>query len=248
MVSWQVEPALTYYDVDVVSVEAADSVGTVGSTAGAAVDAAVTEAVGAEVEPGRRGTPPWGRSGGSWEGSMVGRRGKGARPGKLRGGNAAREGTALPVDPKAPPPASDMALRSGSGRLRLGKLGSGGKPPGRGSRPGSVDPGWKPVGAGFCGVSGLRAWLVDGSRGTVGKPVCSSLGMMGGAELIDRLDNESSRPAGTAGPVAEGLTAESWTSVNPSFSGLTGSLGEFPGKLIFFPSSKGLVGILCRYP
>lgn len=35
--------------------------------------------------------------------------------------------------------------------------------------------------------------------------------MMGGAELIDRLDNESSRPAGTAGPVAEGLTAESWT-------------------------------------
>lgn len=36
--------------------------------------------------------------------------------------------------------------------------------------PGSVDPGWKPVGAGFCGVSGLRAWLVDGSRGTVGKP------------------------------------------------------------------------------
>lgn len=38
------------------------------------------------------------------------------------------------------------------------------------------------------------------------------------------------------------------TSVNPSFSGLMGSLAEFPGKLIFFPSPKGLVGILCRYP
>ncbi len=32
-------------------------------------------------------------------------------------------------------PASDTALRSGSGRLRLGKLGSGGKPAGRGIRP-----------------------------------------------------------------------------------------------------------------
>lgn len=42
--------------------------------------------------------------------------------------------------------------------------------------------------------------------------------------------------------------ARALTSVNPSFSGLMGSLAEFPGKLIFFPSPKGLVGILCRYP
>lgn len=177
---------------------------------------------------------------------MVGRGGKGARPGKLRGGKAARECT-VPPDVKVLP-ASDMALRSGSGRLRLGKLGSGGKPPGRDIRPGIVVAGLKPVVAGFSGVSGPRAWLLEeGSRGTVGKPVCSSLGMVGGAVLIDRLDSDSSRPVGTAGTVG-GLTAESWTSVNPSFSGLTGSLGEFPGKLIFFPSSKGLVGILWRYP
>lgn len=173
---------------------------------------------------------------------MVGREGKGAKPGRLRGGRDARGGT---VAPAAGAPANDTALRSGSGRLRLGKLGSGGKPPGRGMRPGSVLAGLKLVAAGFSGVSGLREGLVDeGSRGTVGKPVCSSVGMVGGAVLIDRPDSESSRPEGTAGAVGGGVTAESCTSVNPSFRGLTGSLGEFPGKLIFFPSSKGLVGIL----
>lgn len=68
-----------------------------------------------------------------------------------------------------------MALRSGSGRLRLGRLGrlgSGGKPPGRGIRPGSVVAGLKLALAGFSGVRGLRDGLLEeGSRGTVGKPV-----------------------------------------------------------------------------
>lgn len=176
---------------------------------------------------------------------MVGRWGKEPRPGMLRGGKEARDGTVDPTGGKGQVLASDTALRSGSGRLRLAKLGRGGKPAGRGIRPGSVVAGLKPVVAGFSGVSGLRAGLLDeGSRGTVGKPVSSSLGMVGGAELIDRPDSESSRPVGTAGAAGGGVTAESWTSVNPSFSGLMGSLVELPGKLIFFPSSKGLVGIL----
>lgn len=42
-------------------------------------------------------------------------------------------------------------------------------------------------------------------------PVCSSLGMEGGAVLIDRLASVSSRPVGTAGAVGGGDTAESWT-------------------------------------
>lgn len=104
----------------------------------------------------------------------MGRGGNGARPGRLRGGREARFGT--PVIPagggKVLVPASDMALRSGSGRLRLGRFGSGGKPAGRGIRPGSVVAGLKVVVAGFSGVSGLREGLeVEGSRGTVGKPV-----------------------------------------------------------------------------
>lgn len=42
-------------------------------------------------------------------------------------------------------------------------------------------------------------------------PVCSSLGMVGGAELIDRLESESSSPDGTADTLVGGVTAESWT-------------------------------------
>lgn len=41
----------------------------------------------------------------------------------------------LPVVPIGGAPGNDTALRSGSGSLRLGKLGSGGKPPGRGIKP-----------------------------------------------------------------------------------------------------------------
>lgn len=88
---------------------------------------------------------------------MVGSEGKGARPGMLRGGRDARGGTEepeggrktfqspseschmvlsqrkgrLPVDPIG----NDTELRSGRGRLRLGRLGRGGKPPARGIRP-----------------------------------------------------------------------------------------------------------------
>lgn len=43
-------------------------------------------------------------------------------------------------------------------------------------------------------------------------PVCSSLGMVGGAEeLIDRADSDPSRPEGTAGAAGGGVTAESCT-------------------------------------
>lgn len=179
---------------------------------------------------------------------MVGRGGNVARFERFRGGSGARDGTVIPAGGfKVLPPASDTALRSRTGRL--GRLGSAVKLPGRGIRPGSVVAGFKPAVAGFSGARGVREGLVEvGRRGTVGKPVCSSLGMVGGAEeLIDRADSDPSRPEGTAG-AAGGVTAESCTSVNPSFSGLTGSLEEVPGKLIFFPSSNGRVGILWRYP
>lgn len=87
-----------HYDVGVVSVGTGDSlawveaasVGSVGSAAAASLaGVTVTEAVGA----GRSGATPWGRTGGSWEGSMPGSVGKGARPGMLRGGRDARGGT-----------------------------------------------------------------------------------------------------------------------------------------------------------
>lgn len=95
------------YDVSVVSVGAGVSVASVGAlslgsaaSAAAAMVAAdsvaavtVTEAVGAAVEMGRSGTAPWGRSGGSWEGSMVGRGGNGVRPGMFRGGKDEKDGT-----------------------------------------------------------------------------------------------------------------------------------------------------------
>lgn len=176
---------------------------------------------------------------------MGGMGGSEVRPGRFRGGRDDSGGTA--VVPTAGGrlllPANDTAPRSGSGRLRLDN--SGGKPAGRGIRPGSVVAELKLVEAGFNGARGVREGAVDeGSSGTVGKPVCSSLGMLGAAVLMDSPDRESSRPEGTDTPVGGGVTAESWTSVNPSFSGLTGSLGGLPGKVIFFPSSNGLVGIL----
>lgn len=44
-----------------------------------------------------------------------------------------------PVVPTGGWPGNVTLLRSGSGRLRLGRLGSGGKPPGRGIRPATTD-------------------------------------------------------------------------------------------------------------
>lgn len=90
------------YDVCVVSVDAgvsvgAVSLGSVGSAAMVAVGSVaavtVTEAVGAAVEMGRSGTAPWGRRGGSWDGSMVGRGGNVVRPGMFRGGKDEKDGT-----------------------------------------------------------------------------------------------------------------------------------------------------------
>lgn len=81
---------------DSVAFVGAASVGNVGSAAAVASLAAVTltEAGGAAVvEIGRRGAAPCGRTGGSWEGNMVGRDDKGARPGRWRGGSDARGGT-----------------------------------------------------------------------------------------------------------------------------------------------------------
>lgn len=87
----------------------------------------------------------------------------------------------------------------------------------------------------FSGARGLKEGLVEeGSRGTVGKPeeeghastwwdlklsqeisvdtpVCSSLGMVGGAAVMDKPDSESSRLVGMTGAVGGGVTADSWT-------------------------------------
>lgn len=92
-----------YDDVSVVSVGAGDSVvlvdpasvGAVASVAGLIMCAAVTvtEARGAAVEVGNMGVKPWERTGGSWEGSMVGRGGNVARFERFRGGSGARDGT-----------------------------------------------------------------------------------------------------------------------------------------------------------
>lgn len=220
LVWWKAGSSFSSYDdVSVVSVGASASVGAMERAAGSVANAAVTvtEAGRGVVEVGRRGVTPWERRGGSWDGSMVGRRGNGARPGRLRGGSGARGGTGgdkihpliiwccafssfcwdlhlrlipevhcthwaykpfiiswplifylgpkiginlplwgqqhsaaelcivkvhiyLPDVPivgggKVLEPASDTALRSGSGRFMLGRLGSGGNPPGRGIRP-----------------------------------------------------------------------------------------------------------------
>lgn len=107
---------------------------------------------------------------------MVGRGGRGDRPGRFSGGREARGGKAVvPGGGNPVMPASDTALRSGSVKLRLGRLGRfgrGGRLPGRGMRPGSVVAGWKVAEAGFSGERGLREGLVEvGSRGTVGRPV-----------------------------------------------------------------------------
>lgn len=197
-----------------VSVGMSVSVGATGVGAGASAVVSGSEAEGpvteAGVEVGRMGAILWGRNGGSWEGSMAGMGGSEPRPGRLRGGRDDSGGTA--VVPTAGArlllPANDTAPRSGSGRLRFGN--SGGKPAGRGIRPGSVVVELKLVEAGFSGVRGVRAGAVDvGSSGTVGKPVCSSLGMLGAAVLIDRPERESSRPDGTDAAVGGGVTADS---------------------------------------
>lgn len=121
---------------------------------GAGVTVERVRGVKEEMSTGGRDVTPWGRRG-SWD-SMAGRGGRGARPGRFRGGKGASGGN----------PASDTALRSGSAvRLRLGRFGNGGRPPGRGNRPGSVVAGLKVVEAGFRGLREV------GSRGTVGRPV-----------------------------------------------------------------------------
>lgn len=190
-----------------VSVGMSVSVGASGMRAGASADGSGSDAE-AGVDVGRMGAMFCGRNGGSCEGSMEGMGGNEESPGRFRGGRDESGGTAVPTAGGRPLPApNDTAPRSGSGRLRLGN--NGGKPAGRGIRPGSVAAGVKPVEVGFRGPRGVREGVVDeGSRGTVGKPVCSSLGMVGAAVLMDRPDKESSRPGGM--DTAEGgVTADS---------------------------------------
>lgn len=158
------------YD-DVVSVEPCDSVGAVSEATADSVAIEGTVASGRvcfsgatvgrvreERSTGGKDVTPGGRSG-SWD-SMAGMGGRGARPGRFRGGRGASGGK----------PANDTALRSDSApRLRLVRFGSREKFPGRGIRPGSVVAGLKVVEAGF---RGLREGLIEvGSRGTVGTPV-----------------------------------------------------------------------------
>ena len=62
----------------------------------------------------------------------------------------------------------------------------------------------------FCYFTQVMYWksyvCVKEREGNI--PVCSSLGMVGGAVLMDRPDRESSRPGGKTGAVGGGVTAE----------------------------------------
>lgn len=193
-----------------VSVGMSVSVGASSVGAGTSADASGSDTeTEAGVDVGRMGAMFWGRNGGSCEGSMDGIGGNEERAGKFRGGREERGGTADPTaGGRLLLPANDTAPRSGSERLRLGNRGD--KPAGRGIRPGSVAAEVKLVEVGLRGLRGFREDVVDeGSRGTVGKPVCSSLGMLGAAVLMDRPERESSRPVGIDTAVGGGVTADS---------------------------------------
>lgn len=162
--------------------------------------------------------------------------GRGAMPGKFRGGKAGRGGK--PVLPSSGKPSPGM--RCGVGRLRLGRLGRSGSPAGKGMRLGNV-------GAGFTGGTEARDWFTcGGNNGTVGTPVLRTLLTAGGVGLIESPDRPCSIPVVPGDDKDGGLTEDSWTSVNPSLRGVIGVPVICPGREIFFPSSNGRVGIRCK--
>lgn len=162
--------------------------------------------------------------------------GRGAMPGKFRGGREGRGGR--PGFPSSGKPTPGM--RCGAGRLKLGRLGRVGSPAGKGIRLGNGV-------AGFIdGPEARDGFTGGGNNGTVGAPVLRTLLTAGGAELIDSPDRLCSIPAVPGADKDGGLTEDSWTSVNPSLRGVMGVLAICPGREIFFPSSNGRVGIRCR--
>lgn len=91
--------------------------------------------------------------------------GRGARPGKFRGGREGRGGKpGFTSSGKLTP-----GTTGGVGRLRLGRTGRLGRPAGKGIRPGNVV-------VGFIGGIDVRDWFTcGGNNGTVGTPVLRTL-------------------------------------------------------------------------
>lgn len=162
-------------------------------------------------------------------------KGRGAMPGKFRGGREGRGGKPGFTSSGKPTPGT-----MGAGRLRLGRVGRLGSPAGKGIRPGNVV-------AGFIGGTEVRDWFTcGGNNGTVGTPVLRTLLTAGGVELIESPDRPCSISVVPGGDKDGGLTEDSWTSVNPSLRGVIGVPVICPGREIFFPSSNGRVGIRCK--
>lgn len=163
--------------------------------------------------------------------------GRGAMPGRFRGGKEGRGGRPEFISSGKLTP----GMTCGVGRLRLGRAGRLGSPAGKGIRPGNVV-------AGFIGDTEARDWLTCDNNGTVGTPVLRTLLTAGGVELIESPDRLCSISVVPGVDMDGGLTEDSWTSVNPSLRGVIGVLVICPGREIFFPSSNGRVGIRCKYP
>lgn len=133
-----------------------------------------------------------------------------------------------------------LGMTCGVGRLRLGRAGRLGSPGGKGIRPGNVV-------AGFIDGTEVRDWFTcGGNNGTVGTPVLRTLLIAGAVELIESPERLCSISVVPGGDKDGGLTEDSWTSVNPSLRGVIGVPVICPGRDIFFPSSKGRVGIRCK--
>lgn len=108
-------------------------------------------------------------------------KGRGAMPGKFRGGREGRGGKPGFTSSGKPTPGT-----MGAGRLRLGRVGRLGSPAGKGIRPGNVV-------AGFIGGTEVRDWFTcGGNNGTVGTPVLRTLLTAGGVELIESPDRPCS--------------------------------------------------------
>lgn len=150
----------------------------------------------------------------------------GTTPGRVKGGKPA---CCNPSDPGSKTwPTSGMVI------FKFNGLEKGGKPPGKGIKPGGGTPCEK------------GTWLASG---TVGTPVRRLLLIVVGLELTDKPVRDCSNPVDGEEATATGTvgtTAERWTSVKPSIGGGAGSLGVCAEKLIFLPSANGSVGTLCR--
>lgn len=163
-------------------------------------------------------------------------KGRAAMPGKFREDKEGRGGKPGFMSSGRLTP----GMTCGVGRLRLGRGGRLGSPAGKGIRPGNVV-------AGLIDGTEVRDWFTcGGNNGTVGTPVLRTLLTAGAVELIESPDRLCSISVVPGGDKDGGLTEDSWTSVNPSLRGVIGVPVICPGREIFFPSSKGRVGIRCK--